>query len=324
MSRTTSFGVELHPTPPPTAPSIPPTSPHAMPPSSLSRTASDLGSPQASSPPSRNHEYQQLPGFLFGPSNIPLIPPPRPRRTSTPHPSISSSSSSSRFNTRRRRPTFLPPFDFELNSRSHRHHPPFDFELNSRSHRRHPQAHLRPLDVYFGPHLNNDVKRRRAVHEYMLCRVTQELTASFIHHILLVLLSLPTDDENLLDHLVLYAILLRELAALCQYEDAMRASAARAVRTMWSLGLPRRIVTGADAFVRGQSMEWVIFRRAEQPPGLAARFRARYGDSYRSYRDYRYHPTPFRSRRWYAEWREGLGLDQFITGGLLRRSSQRE
>ncbi|KAK6859444.1 hypothetical protein PG995_003080 [Apiospora arundinis] len=273
----------------------------------MNRTASDLGSPQASSSPSRDHEYPQLPGYLFGPSSIPLIPPARPRRTSTPHPSISSSSSSSsRFNTHRRRPTFIPPFDFELNSRSHRHPPP---------------AHLRPLDVYFGPHLNNDVKRRRAVHEYMLCRVTQELTASFIHHILLVLLYLPffsrhdnhddetnpprTDDENLLDHIVLYAILLRELASLRQYEDAMRASAARAVRTMWSLGLPRRIVTGADAFVRGQSMEWVIFRRAEQPPGLAARFRARYGDSYRSYRDYRYHPTPFRSRRWYAEWREG-------------------
>ncbi|KAK6821280.1 hypothetical protein PG987_015680 [Apiospora arundinis] len=226
----------------------------------------------------------------------------------TPHPSISSSSSSSsRLNTHRRRPTFLPPFDFELNLRSPRHHPP---------------AHLRPLNFYFGPHLNNDVKRRRAVHEYMLCRVTQELTASFIHHILLVLLYLPFfsrhdnhDDEpnppppDRRREPARPPGPLRRPAPRARLPPPVRGRHARIRR-------PRRahhVVPGpapADRDGRRRlrarpEHEWAIFRRAEQPPGLAARFRARYGDSYRSYRDYRYHPTPFRSRRWYAEWREG-------------------
>ncbi|KAK8074517.1 hypothetical protein PG997_009180 [Apiospora hydei] len=106
---------------------------------------------------------------------------------------------------------------------------------------------LRPLDHYFGPHLNHDLKQRRAVHEYMLCRMTQDQTTLYIHRaILALLLLLPPSSSSSSSSAPATSFeaevddrLIWELASLLQHEAALHAATARTVRTMWLLGLPR-------------------------------------------------------------------------------------
>lgn len=190
-----------------------------------------------------------------------------------------------------------------------------------------PQA-LRPLDYYFGPHLNSDLKRRRAVHEYMLCRMTQDLTAVYLQRALLALLLLtplpppPPPSAPLSSLLVssssppetlLTALLVRELASLLEREAALRAAAARIARTMWSLGLSGLTVARADAFVRGTPPSSDESRPSRR--SLAERFRAVYGASYQDYRRFGYHPATFQRNRSQADWwGYQLGLNEFEIG----------
>ncbi|KAK8061677.1 hypothetical protein PG994_008043 [Apiospora phragmitis] len=123
---------------------------------------------------------------------------------------------------------------------------------------------LRPLDYYFGAHLNIDLKQRRAVHEYMLCRMTQELTVSYVNRALLALL-LVLDDEpspspspttassssSRLEATALETVLIEELASLLEYEETLRTAAARTVRTMWTPGLPGHNVARATPSSEG-------------------------------------------------------------------------
>ncbi|KAK7915149.1 hypothetical protein PG985_012852 [Apiospora marii] len=192
-----------------------------------------------------------------------------------------------------------------------------------------PQAALRPLDFYFGPHLNNDLKRRRAVHEYMLCRMTQDLTALYTQRALLALALLmplppppsptaPLTSASSSPETILTALLATELLTLLERQAALRAAALRTVRTMWSLGLPSRTVARADAFVRGtpppSSISSPLRHAAPYRRSLAERFRAVYGASYRDYRRHSYDPHSFRRNDNHASWSYHLGLNEFEIG----------
>lgn len=187
---------------------------------------------------------------------------------------------------------------------------------------------LRPLDSFFAPHLNNDHKRRRAVHEYMLCRMTQDLTALYTQRALLALALLmplppPPPPSAPLSasgpETIFTALLVAELLTLLERQTSLRAAALRIVRTMWSLGLPGRTVARADAFVRGTPPGPAASSAGARPRlpyrrPLAERFRAVYGASYRDYSRNCYYPQVFQRDSVYAGWSYYLGLDEFEIG----------
>ncbi|KAK8123084.1 hypothetical protein PG984_011754 [Apiospora sp. TS-2023a] len=188
------------------------------------------------------------------------------------------------------------------------------------------QVTIRPLDYYFGPHLNNDTKRRRAVHEYMLCRMTQDLTTSYVQHTLLALISLmplpppppislPLEAAS--PETIVTALLIREMVSLLEREASLRAAAVRIVRMMWSLGLSGRTVARADAFVRGRtpppSSSWEERHRPYYRRSLAQRFRDVYGDSYLAFRLNSYYPHTFHNIH-HTDWCYSLGLCEFDIG----------
>ncbi|KAK8008167.1 hypothetical protein PG991_010718 [Apiospora marii] len=299
MSRTMTPAFELPPpTPPPTRPATP---------DSMSSNASS-DQQEVSSPSSTEHQQQQQPQPQQPPALPPLSfsqfspgplfgPPP-------PHPAAPTTA------------TDLP------------RTPP----RTRASGQTVPQPALRPLDFYFGPHLNNDLKRRRAVHEYMLCRMTQDLTALYIQRALLALAllrplppppspSAPLTSASSSPETLLTALLVTELLTLLQRQATLRAAALRTVRTMWSLGLPSRTVARADAFVRGtpppppsSSSTSALRHAAPYRRSLAERFRAVYGASYRDYRRHSYYPHSFRRNGNHASWCYHLGLNEFEIG----------